>query len=190
MVSIRAISESEITLAHRLHNRFTGQGRSLDTIESWYEATPELFVGAYDGDEPVGICTGRTVSGETAELAGLGVDSSVRREGVGSRLVETFEENAARLGFERITVASAGGYVDQFYADCGYAPEEILVRVSPGELPAEYRNLGFDVVNEATEGETKKLYIDVEELDPEYLAEVRDAFGDDEAIYIMENALS
>ena len=86
-----------------------------------------------DGDL-VGVCTGHRRGDASAELAGLGVLPERRREGIGTRLVEQFEENAAEGGFERISVGSAGGDVDNFYAALGYEPESELVRLDAETL--------------------------------------------------------
>lgn len=189
MVTIRSVSEADLDVAHHLHNRFTGREKPLETIRSWYEDTPELFGIAYEDENPVGSCTGKKRTATDAELAGLGVEPDFRRRGIGSRLVEQFEDNAAAIGIERIDVAAAGGCVDQFYAENGYVATSILVRSSPDELPEDYRERGYDILEERTDGETRKLYIDVDARDQSYLEAVRETFADDEAIYIMEKTL-
>lgn len=190
MVSIRPLEAPEIDAARRLHNRFTAQDVSLETIRSWYEDAPALFVGAFDGDEAFGICLGRRRTDVHAELAGLGLSPERRRDGIGTRLVERFEANAAATGIQTVSVASAGGYVDRFYAANGYSPESVLVRATGG-LPENHRDRGFDVVRERTDGDTRKLYVDADHADPnpDFVAAVREAFGDDDAIYIMEKTL-
>lgn len=190
MVSVRPLSAPEIDSARRLHNRFTGQDISLETIRAWYDDAPALFVGAFDDNEAFGICLGRRHTDARAELAGLGLPPERRRDGIGTRLVERFEANAAAAGIETVSVASAGGYVDRFYATNGYSPDSVLVRATGG-LPENHRDLGFDVVEERTDGDTRKLYVDADHADPDpdFLEAVRGAFGDDDAIYIMEKEL-
>jgi len=190
MAEIRRVEESELTLARDLLNRFTGQDRSTETVRSWYQSVPSLFLFAEDGGETIGVCTGRPAGETEAVLAGLGIVPPRRGEGIGTRLVETFDANAAEAGIERVSVGSAGGYVDEFYAACGYRPERILVMASPAELPENYRDLGYDIADERTEEGTKKLYIDVDELDQSFREAVGEAFGADEAIYIMAKSLS
>jgi len=86
--------------------------------------------------------------------------------------------------------SEAGGYVDEFYAACGYEPERLLVMTSLANLPGNYRELGYDIAEDCFEHGTKKLYIDVEELDQSFREEVGEAFGTDEAMYIMAKELS
>ena len=105
-----------------------------------------------DGDL-VGVCTGHRRGDASAELAGLGVLPERRREGIGTRLVEQFEENAAEGGFARISVGSAGGDVDNFYAALGYEPESELVRLDAGVVDHEY----LDAVRETLDEEA--IYI-------------------------------
>lgn len=190
MVSVESIERSEIEEVRRLHNQFTGQAVSVETMRSWFEDAPELFVGAYDDGEIVGVCVGRRHDADHAELAGLGVVPSFRREGVGTRLVAAFEAAAVAVGIDSVSVGSAGGYVDEFYTENGYEPESVLVRSAPGDLPDDYRDQEYDVVEETTDGETKKRYVDADGRDPGFLDAVRDAFGDEDAIYIMRKSLT
>lgn len=186
MVSVRRVPDGDFDAVHSLHNRFTDQSVPHETVRSWYDETPGLFVAAYD-DDLVGICTGHRRGDDRAELAGLGVLPERRREGIGTRLVEQFEANAAAAGFEHVSLGSAGGYVDNFYAGLGYEPESVLVRLDgdvPVPQPAE-----FDVCRERIEDGTRKLYLEADVVDHEYLDAVREAFGDDEAIYIVRKSL-
>lgn len=189
MVSVSSLPAADLPQVRRLHNRFTDSSVSRETVESWYEDAPQLFVGAYEDDELVGYCLGLRRSEERVELHGIGVQPAYRREGIGTRLVEAFESRVARSDADRISVGSAGGYVDRFYRGNGYRPDSILVRVDPDESPANRDRTGFDVVDERREGDVRKLYVDVEEVDPVYINEVRGAFGDSEAVYIMEKAV-
>ncbi|MFB6186530.1 MAG: GNAT family N-acetyltransferase, partial [Halobacteriaceae archaeon] len=189
MTTIRSIRSPEIEIAHRLHNRFTDQDTSLATIKSWYEQVPELFIGVYDNNTPIGICIGRKRDSAHAELAGLGVIPEYRQQGIGTRLLERFEHNAKNIGIERITLGSAGGYVDQFYVDNGYTPEKILVRVSTEQLPNDDNDVEYEIIEEKEENGTRKIYINATEVDQSYLNDIRTTFGDDEAIYIMAKHL-
>lgn len=186
IVSIREIPAADLEAVLRLHNQFTAQDRSLATFESHYDETPSLFRGAYEEDTLIGVCVGWPSTAEQVEIVGIGVTSARRRSGIGSRLVEVFEENAADRGFSSISVASAGGYVDRFYSKLGYAPSRILVRGDPSDFPNDHHELDFDIVEERWEEDTFKLYIDVDEVDHDLLSSVRKTFDDEEAIYIMQ----
>jgi N-acetylglutamate synthase-like GNAT family acetyltransferase len=184
MVTIRHVSDDEVSLARTLHNRFTAQDKSLETIRSWYEEVQELFLFAVDEGSVIGVTTGRRWETGEASLAGIGLEPDRRGEGIGTRLVERFEAEARQAGIERLTVASAGGYVDRFYLDCGFHPERILV-MDPADGPDGYADSDYDLTWDRNEDGSRKCYVDAPEYDPELLDDVRDAFGDDGAIYIM-----
>lgn len=188
MTSIRRVKDDEVTLARELHNRFTAQDKSMARVRSWYEAVPDLFLFAVEGDEVIGVCTGRPGGERDVSLAGIGLEPDRRDEGIGTRLLERFEENARAIGVERISVASAGGRVDDFYVDNGFEPEKILV-MNPAAGPADYADVDFDVEWDRNEDGSRKCYVDVTERDPAVLETVRNEFGDDHAIYIMAKEL-
>lgn len=190
MVSIRSIPEADLREALELHNQFTAQNRSVDEFRRESQATPSLFIGAYDTESLVGICLGWPTEPAVVHLVGIGVAPDRRGKGIGSRLLEQFERNAKALDMERITVGSAGGYVDRFYVNHGYSPSKILVRGAPESLPPQYRDLGYEVAEERTEDGILKLYLSVEQFDSEELQTVRETFRDEEAIYIMEKTLT
>lgn len=189
MVDIRTVRESELADFRRLHNRYTESDDSLATVREWYGANPDLLVGAYRDGELVGICLGLPMDGETVVLRGIAVEGPYRRQGIGTRLLAAFEDRAAALDFRRVSLGSAGGYVDEFYRQNGYSAESILVRLDPADLSEDYRTVGYDVAEAETEDGTTKLYVDVDEFDHAVLEDVRDSFDDDEAIYIVEKDL-
>lgn len=188
MVTIRRVKDDDVALARDLHNCFTAQDRSIATVRSWYEAVPGLFLFAVDGDV-IGVCTGRPQGDQEVSLAGIGVESSRRGEGIGTQLVRQFEENAREVGIDRVSVASAGDRVDDFYIDNGFKPEKILVMDPAGE-PGDYDGTDFDVEWDRNEDGSQKCYVNVTEHDTTVLETVRDEFDDDNASYIMVKELS
>lgn len=190
MVTISELEVADIELARRYHNRFTAQQRSLETVRSWYEETPALFLTAKtDADEVTGVTTGHRRTTTRAELAGIGVVPERRGKGLGSRLLERFEKNAAESGFERISLGSAGGRVDRFYARHGYEPTAILVRRSREAGPPDPDETDFEVLEETVDGDARKLYLAADRLDQDRLAAARAAFEDESAIYILEKSI-
>lgn len=189
MVGIRSVPESDVAAVRRLHNQYTASDESVETVRRWYRARPELFVGAYDCEELVGYCLGGERTVERVELEGIGVARSHRRRGVGTQLLGAFEERAAALGFERVGLGSAGGYVDEFYHGNGYSPESVLVRLDSGDEPPDCRSVGYEVVDETVTDGVRKLYVDVDEFDPAFVEAVGEAFGDPDAIYVVSKEL-
>lgn len=188
MVDIRRVEADEVALARDLHNRFTGQEKSLATVRSWYEDVPGLFLFAVADGEVIGVCTGRPWNDREVSLAGIGVEPDRRGAGVGTRLLERFEESARELGIEQLSVASAGGRVDDFYIDNGFCAEKILV-TNPEKDPVEVDDTDFDIDWDRNEDGSRKCYVDVEEHDPAVLQAVREEFVDERAIYVMVKEL-
>jgi len=189
MVEIRTVRESELDAFRRLHEVYVDRDESVETLRDRHRARPELFVAAYDDGELVGGCLGDPRSDETVELAGIAVERSHQCRGIGAALLSTFEDRAASLGFRRITLGSAGGYVDEFYVENGYRPDSVLVRLDAADTPENDRIRGYEIVDERTDGPTRKLYVNVDRFDPAFLDEVRDAFDDPDAVYVMSKTL-
>jgi len=202
MVAVRRVPESDFDGVYQLLCERVGD-RDRASVRPWYDDHPELFHAAYDdntggGDaadvaresadaaDVVGIAIGRERGDDHVELAGIGVHEAYTRRGIGSRLLRAFESAAADAGFERVTLGSAGGYVDEFYRANGYEPESILVRLHPEDVPENVRDIGFDILRERCEGDTRKFYLAPGGYDPERVEAVRVAFGDPQAIYVME----
>lgn len=190
MVSIRGLSESDLGEALELQNQYTAQDRAMAEFRSKFRATPVLFLGADDDGNLVGICLGWPTDSDVVELVGIDVAPARRGWGIGSRLLEQFETNAEDLGIQKITLGSAGGAIDRFYVSNGYSPSKILVRGTAETLPADYRNLGYDVVKGQSGKSSLKIHLGVDEYDPSDLETIRERFQDDEAIYIMEKTFS
>lgn len=57
-------------------------------------------------------------------IDGLAVREPFQGHGYGSKLIKVFEAAAREYGFERLSVGSAGGYVEHFYIKNGFQPKE------------------------------------------------------------------
>lgn len=198
MVDVRRVPESDFDVVYSLLCARVGD-RDRSLVREWYDAHPELFRAAYHDEDAdvdtgahevvVGFALGRERRASSVELAGIGVREPHTRRGIGSRLLTAFEDAAADLGFDRVSLGSAGGYVDDFYLANGYEPESILVRLHPEDVPDDVRDLGFDVLRERTDDSVRKFYVAPNGHDPERVDAVREAFGDPDAIYVMEKDL-
>lgn len=192
MVAVDHVPRDDFHAVYRMLCSRVGD-RDRDAVQTWFEDTPELFWGAYDGDSLVGFAAGRTSAlagrperSDSVELVGIAVDDDYTRRGIGSRLLTAFESAVADLGFQRVSLGSAGGYVDEFYRENGYEPESILVRLHPDDVPDDVHDLGFDILRERRDDGVRKFYVAPGGFDPERVEAVRDAFGDPQAIYIVE----
>lgn len=195
MVDVQRVPDSDFEAVYRMLCGRVGQ-RDRDDVRAWFRDEPDLFRGAYDDGALVGFAAGRTWTAagrdwrpDSVELVGIAVDDDYTRNGVGSRLLEAFESAAAAAGFDRVTLGSAGGYVDEFYLANGYEPESVLVRLHPEDVPGDVHDLGFEILRERTDDGVRKFYVAPGGYDPERVDAVREAFGDPQAIYVMETFL-
>jgi GNAT superfamily N-acetyltransferase len=117
-VHVRAFTEADRERAERLSVDYLG--RPLGT---------ELaFVAVEDDGRVVGVCFGETRDGDSVTLAGIAVEASRWRLGIGTALLAAFEGASVRVRARRITVGSAEGFVERFYENKGYHPIEYVVR--------------------------------------------------------------
>jgi ribosomal protein S18 acetylase RimI-like enzyme len=188
MVDVRQVPDGDVGAVHRKLCERVGH-REEATVREWYAEHPELFVGAYDDGSLVGFTAGRARSDSSVELAGIAVDDAYTRRGIGSRLLDAFEDAVAGLGYDRVSLGSAGGNFDEIYLANGYDPESIHVRLHPDDVPENHHKLGFEILRERVDDGTQKFYVAPGGHDPERVGAVREAFGDPDAIYIMETYL-
>lgn len=87
-----------------------------------------------------------------------------RRQGIGAALVAAFETGAATIVVERVSVASAGGYVDRFYAAQGDEPWAVLVR-TPADGPGDQPDPQYDILKAGVEHGVRTRYADPEGVD-------------------------
>ncbi len=69
-------------------------------------------------------------------LEGIAVLDSCWRSGIGTRMLESLEEEARKKGKKSVSVGSAEGWVEKFYLANGYKPTELVV-LGPGEKELE-----------------------------------------------------
>ncbi len=93
---------------------------------------PEAFLALMDGETLIGAAFGwpralADPSDPSFTLGGIVIHWNWQRQGHGKRLLAAFEQAAASCGAPRVSVGSAGGYVEDFYLGCGYRPKEYKV---------------------------------------------------------------
>jgi predicted N-acetyltransferase YhbS len=184
---VRTVPEADLAAFHRLHDEYVDRDASLATVRAWHDEHPDLLVGAYRDGELVGHAIGRPWEGDVVQLAAIAVVPELRAEGVGTALLEAFHDRARAAGFDRVTLGSAGGYVDEFYHDNGYEATQVLVMFADDAAPEDPVDLA--VTWEPADDGGRKCYVDVDGFEPDTLAAARAAFPDGEAMYVMERAL-
>lgn len=119
VVDVCRVPEAGLDEVRRLPSEYTGTDESLKSLRERYRITPTVRRCLRRGPL-VGYCLGRERTADRVELVGIAVETSYQHRGLETELLAGFEERVRSLGFERITLGSAGGYVDEFYADNGY----------------------------------------------------------------------
>lgn len=188
MVEIAPVHADEVPAVAELRSQRL-EDTAVESVREWRREHPGLVVGAYADGELVGFATGDDGYGDCAHLNGIGVRKSHTCRGIGSALLDRFEAEAAAAGFPCVSLGSAGGYVDEFYLANGYEAESVLVRLDPDDVPADYADRGYEIVEERLDEGFRKLYVGVDEHDFDFVESVREDFDDPEAIYIMRKTL-
>ena len=131
-VTFRLIREDELaTVAQLIVEIFDREVFSLDTLREKYVEYQELFVGAYDESELVGVVFGWPQGALVVQ--GLAVVEALRRKGIGTALLESFEEAAQRAGVERYVLGAQWEAIP-FYLSYGL-DSFANIQVTPHEFP-------------------------------------------------------
>lgn len=166
-------------------NRSGGPMREPTNTDSGVDASP------VNVDDPpwdrsiVGVASG--APGDPVEVAGIGVRTDRRGEGIGRRLLAAFEERAAAYG--STVGAAAAGSVEGFYLSAGYTPKKVLLRVPEASLPADYeRRVPLLAEGSPVPGQ-RFLYVEVDEYEPRVREGLRRSVCASQANTIFEKPL-
>lgn len=107
-------------------------GNSAEKVLGMYRKYRDAFVGYYKEDNLIGICYGWPRSEEVAEdssfsIVGIAIVHPNHAQGRGAKLLSYFEQKVKEMGFTKVSVGSADGYVEKFYMQNGYIPKEYKV---------------------------------------------------------------
>ncbi len=147
-MEFRVVRKDELPELWKLARDYVDEGIGFDEVTSLYSIILGLFVGCYENGEMIGMCMPGLTNGELF-IKAIAVKQQYWRKGIGSRLLELFEENARKLGKSRITVGSADiEWVERFYMKNGFRPA--LLRISmKGDIPGHLKQK-FSIINERT----------------------------------------
>jgi GNAT superfamily N-acetyltransferase len=133
-ITIRIIEKKDYQRAHAFQCEYLDQ-ETLDAFVSRVEANPVFYLAAFDGGELVGVCYGHpSARVESAvNLQGIAVSleegKNYARIGIGSRLLEDFQEVVIRKGYSIIGVGAADDLrVENFYLKNGFKPYELVAK--------------------------------------------------------------
>ena len=108
-------------------------GTSMESLRNMYTNFPSACVGYYIDGRLLGCCYGAGEADGHFALDGIAIVFPFNAHGKGGALLAFFEKQVAALGYKRISLGSAGGYVERFYLKNGYTAIELKILVPPGE---------------------------------------------------------
>lgn len=186
----RHLLPHDIETAFRINEEYLSASRA--EFFRWYHANADLFVGIFDGMALIGICYGMDWARQPGYvvLEGIATRYEYWRSGAGSLLIRFFEEQVRKRGRQAVTVGSAADLkTENFYLKNGYQPIRLCAKVRRQALPPNYQQLGYEFCESRDEGEDVVLYVATTMRDKQIQAELRDALGAQEVIFIMEKAV-
>ena len=115
---IKRVEEVNDKIGEFINKEFTLYGEQNEVVLNYDEF---CFV-AEDGDKIIGVITGRAYYNEV-HIGDLIVDKTIRRSGIGSKLVHAVEDCYKGKGYEKITLTTFGFQAPEFYKKLGYETE-------------------------------------------------------------------
>lgn len=141
-MQIRPVDEKDYAKVHAFQCEYLNREPFHDFVHR-VEANPDLYLGAFDGDELIGICYGHpSHKMESAiNLQGIAVSldesKGYARKGNGSKLIAAFEEAVKSRGCSLVDLGAADDLkVEHFYLKNGYQPYELAAKI-PGRVEIE-----------------------------------------------------
>ena len=102
-------------------------------------------------------------------------------------MLEFFYGQVKKVGKDKISVGAAPiEWVEKFYLKNGFTPRCFLVKVKKEELPKNYREKGFEILEERRENDNIVLIIRTGEYNQNSKEKIKKIFNASEVLYIME----
>ena len=117
-MDIKRFDEVDNRLGEFINKEFSAYGEQNGVVLNYDEF---CFAAEEDGNI-LGVITGRAYYNEV-HIGDLIVASSVRKGGIGSKLVRAVEDNYRGKGYDKITLTTFGFQAPEFYKKLGYEVE-------------------------------------------------------------------
>jgi len=153
---------------------------------------PTTVIGYYLDSKLIGYAYGLAhpeADGKTFTLDGIAIIEPHNATGRGGKLLAFFEKCVYELGFRRIDVGSAGGYVERFYLKNGYKAMELKILVEGDAWKVKQTNAPFPVAEVQTQGNYTKLVIAVTDYYAMDKEEITLYYGGVESFFVFEKTL-
>lgn len=103
-------------------------GSDTDTVKALEAMWPKAFVCCVKDGQVIGVAYGwQRPDGISFCLDGIAIVAQFWHMGYGTALLSEFERAVRGYGAMRVSLGSAGGYVEDFYISCGYEPTEYKI---------------------------------------------------------------
>lgn len=117
-MEIKRFDEVDDRLGEFINKEFSAYGEQNGVVLNYDEF---CFAAEEDGNI-LGVITGRAYYNEV-HIGDLIVASSLRKGGIGSKLVRAVEDNYRGKGYDKITLTTFGFQAPEFYKKLGYEVE-------------------------------------------------------------------
>ena len=117
-MDIKRFDEVDDRLGEFINKEFSAYGEQNGVVLNYDEF---CFAAEEDGNI-LGVITGRAYYNEV-HIGDLIVASSLRKGGIGSKLVRAVEDNYRGKGYDKITLTTFGFQAPEFYKKFGYEVE-------------------------------------------------------------------
>ena len=117
-MEIKRFDEVDDRLGEFINKEFSAYGEQNGVVLNYDEF---CFAAEEDG-KILGVITGRAYYNEV-HIGDLIVAPSVRKGGIGSKLVRAVEDNYRGKGYDKITLTTFGFQAPEFYKKLGYEVE-------------------------------------------------------------------
>ena len=125
-MDIKRFDEVDDRLGEFINKEFSAYGEQNGVVLNYDEF---CFAAEEDG-KILGVITGRAYYNEV-HIGDLIVASSVRKGGIGSKLVRAVEDNYRGNGYDKITLTTFGFQAPEFYKKLGYEVEFVRADKDP-----------------------------------------------------------
>ena len=126
-IRIRRVKEEDDRIGQFIHDEFLSYSEQNDIRLDYDEF---CFIAENEESQIIGVVTGHAYYNEI-HISDLVVDRKERKNGVGSRLIETVENAYKDKRYEIITLATFGFQAPDFYQKLGYTIEFIRKNKDP-----------------------------------------------------------
>ena len=186
MESVKIIPEQDYDKMKQIVEEYLP---GTDDMTQYIEQFPSTIVGYYIHDELIGVCYGSEFSQNEFSIDGIAIVRPYNGVGRGGKLISLFEQNVSLLGYKKISVGSAGGYVEGFYMKNGYVPVELKMYAKSSEWQDKSQDCLYPIAYTQKEGERLKIVISVVDYDAMKKEEIEKYYNCEDAFFVFVKEL-